>query len=102
MRAFNEANTVEAFVRDCLCGGITHHTAVGPGLARRHGQLSGLGWHRLAPQTLPRQPHEFHVEANLQAGRGWCKATVVGATVWAGGIEEFPGPRGSGEGIRYG
>ena len=32
---FNESNTVEAFVRDRLCGGITHHTAVGPGLARR-------------------------------------------------------------------
>ena len=29
----NKTNTVEAFVRDLLCGGITHHTAVGPGLA---------------------------------------------------------------------
>ena len=46
---FNEANTVEAFIRDRLCGGITHHTAVGPGLARRNGQISGLGWHFLAP-----------------------------------------------------
>ena len=42
---FNEANTVEAFVRDLLCGGIRHHTAVGPGFARRSGQISGLGWH---------------------------------------------------------
>ena len=33
--SFNEANTVEAFIRDLLCGGVTHHTAVGPGLARR-------------------------------------------------------------------
>ena len=49
--SFNEANTVEAFVRDRLCGGITHHTAVGPGLARRHGQVSGLGWHFLARRT---------------------------------------------------
>ena len=63
---FNEANTVEAFVRDRLCGGITHHTAVGPGLARRHGQLSGLGWHFLAPQNLPRQPHEVLVEDHLR------------------------------------
>ena len=47
MGSFNEANTVEAFVRDLLCGGVTHHTAVGPGLARRAGQLSGLGWHYL-------------------------------------------------------
>ena len=64
--SFNEANTVEAFVRDRLCGGVTHHTAVGPGLARRHGQLSGLGWHFLAPQNLPRQPHEVLVEDHLR------------------------------------
>jgi len=63
---FNEANSVEAFVRDRLCGGITHHTAVGPGLARRHGQLSGLGWHFLAPQNLPRQPHEVLVEDHVR------------------------------------
>ena len=49
---FNEANTVEAFIRDRLCGGVTHHTAVGPGLARRQGRVSGLGWHFLAPQNL--------------------------------------------------
>ena len=44
-RTFTESNTVEALVRDILCGAVTHHTAVGPGLARRHGALSGLGWH---------------------------------------------------------
>ena len=64
--AFSEANTVEAFVRDRLCGGITHHTAVGPGLARRHGQVLGLGWHYLAPRKLSRQPHEVLVEAHLR------------------------------------
>ena len=42
---FNEANTVEAFICDRLCGSITHHTAVRSGLARRHGQVSGLGWY---------------------------------------------------------
>ncbi len=63
---FNESNTVEAFVRDRLCGGITHHTAVGPGLARRHGALSGLGWHFLAPQNLGRLPQEVLVESHLR------------------------------------
>jgi type I restriction enzyme R subunit len=63
---FNEANTVEAFVRDRSCGGITQHTAVGPGLARRQGSLSGLGWHFLAPQNLPRHLHEILVEDHLR------------------------------------
>jgi type I restriction enzyme R subunit len=66
MNPFKEANTVEALVRDRLCGGVTHHTAVGPGLARRHGNISGLGWHFLAPQNLPRQPHEVLVEEHLR------------------------------------
>jgi len=25
---FTESNTVEALVRDILCGGVTHHTAL--------------------------------------------------------------------------
>ena len=41
-----------------LCGGITHHTAVGPG------QSSG-GWHYLSHQNLPRQPEEALVEDHL-------------------------------------
>lgn len=60
---FNEANTVEAFLRDLLCGGVTHHTAVGPGLARRTGRISGLGWHYLAKGDVPRQPQEVFVES---------------------------------------
>lgn len=63
---FNEANTVEAFFRYRLCGGITHHTAVGPGLARRQGQISGIGWHYLAQQNLHRQPHQALVEDHLR------------------------------------
>jgi type I restriction enzyme R subunit len=63
---FNEANTVEAIVRDRLCGGITHYTAVGLGLARRQGRVSGLGWHYLARQDLPRQLHEVFVEDHLR------------------------------------
>ena len=66
MGSFNEANTVEAFVRDRLCGGSTHHAAVGLGLARRHGQISGLGWHYVAPQNLSRQPYEVLVEDHLR------------------------------------
>jgi type I restriction enzyme, R subunit len=63
---FNEANTVEAFIRDRLCGGITHHTAVGPGLARHDGRISGLGWHFLSRQNLPRRPQEVLVEDHLR------------------------------------
>jgi type I restriction enzyme R subunit len=66
MTAFNEANTVEAFVRDSLCGGIIHHTAVGPGRARRHGQISGMGWHYLTSQNLQRLPHQVLVEEHLR------------------------------------
>lgn len=60
--SFTEASTVENLVRDLLCGGITHHTAVGAGLARRSGKLSGLGWHGLAPSNIPRLPHEVFAE----------------------------------------
>ena len=63
---FNEANTVEAFIRDLLCGGITHHTAVCPGLARHSGQLSGLGWNYFSHENLPRQPREALVEEHLR------------------------------------
>jgi len=63
---FNEANTVEAFIRDLLCGGVTYHTAVGPGLARHNNQLSGLGWHYLSHHDLPRQPQEALVEDHLR------------------------------------
>jgi type I restriction enzyme R subunit len=64
--SFNEANTVEAFIRDRLCGGVTHHTAVGYGLGRRLGRISGLGWYFLAQQNLTRQPHEVLVEDHFR------------------------------------
>lgn len=63
---FNESNTVEAFVRDLLCGEITHHTAIGPGVARRSGKISGLGWHFLSRENLPRQPQDVLVETQLR------------------------------------
>ncbi len=63
---FNEANTVEAFIRDLLCGGVTDNTTVAPGLARHNEQLIGLGWHYLSHHDLPRQPQEALIEAHLR------------------------------------
>jgi type I restriction enzyme R subunit len=63
---FNEASTVEALLADVLTGGIAHHTAVGPGLARKGGQLAGAGWHFLPAKEIPRQPHETLVEPWLR------------------------------------
>lgn len=63
---FNEANTVEAYVRDVLCGGLTHFTVVGPGLARRAGEVSGLGWHFLALSNVPRQLDQILVEPQVR------------------------------------
>ena len=60
---FNESNTVEAFIRDQLCGGVTHHTAVGPAVARRNREVNGLGWHYLSAANLPRQPHDLQTRA---------------------------------------
>lgn len=60
--SFTEASTVENLIRDLLCGGVTHHTAVGAGLARKGGKVVGLGWHYLAPTNIPRQLHEVFVE----------------------------------------
>ena len=62
---FNESNTVEAFIRDLLCGGITDHTAVGPGFARQNDQIAGLGWHYLSHENLPRQEQEPLGETHL-------------------------------------
>ncbi|SDR39765.1 hypothetical protein [Pseudovibrio sp. Tun.PSC04-5.I4] len=54
---FNEANTVEAFIRDRLTGTISP-TTVTPGLARQGGKISGLGWHFVGPTDLPCQSLE--------------------------------------------
>ena len=52
--SFTEASTVESLVRDLLCGGVTHHTAVGTGLARRQVKIAGAGWHYLPASSVPR------------------------------------------------
>jgi len=62
---FNEANTVEAFVRDLLCGSRVRHTVVGPARARHGGHVSGLGWHYMSRENLPRRSHEPIVEQQL-------------------------------------
>jgi type I restriction enzyme, R subunit len=61
---FNEANTVDASVRDRVCCGVTHHIPVGAGLARRNRQVSGRGWDYLRAANVPRQPHEALIRFN--------------------------------------
>lgn len=39
---FTEYSTVDTLIRDQLSGCVTHHTAVGPDLARRHGKSRGI------------------------------------------------------------
>ena len=63
---FNESNTVEAFVRDLLCGGITDQISSAPGLARQGGKISGLGWHYLDAMNLPRQAQETLAQDHLR------------------------------------
>ncbi len=65
---FNEANTVEAFIRDVLCGGGMNAIPA-PGQVRETPQgyvARGLGWHYVAPQDLPRQPQEILAEDYLR------------------------------------
>lgn len=62
---FNEANTVEAFIRDQLAGG-NGSANVTIGLARQGGAISGLGWHFVGQANLPRQSQEALVEPYLR------------------------------------
>ena len=62
---FNEANTVEAFIRDRLAG-EARPAIVSPELARQASGISGLGWHFVGPTDLPRQPQEALVEPYLR------------------------------------
>lgn len=66
--AFNEANTVEAYVRDLLAGPVkatSAHTAQEPppsyGPSRK-----GIGWRSAAPAEVPRQVQEVLVEPWLR------------------------------------
>lgn len=60
---FNEANTVEAYLRSLLCGNITASVLPNSGFSRQGRRLNGLGWHYLPPQQLPRQPQEVFIES---------------------------------------
>lgn len=55
---FNKSNTVEAFLRDQLSGGI-QKTAVPFGFARKSRSLLGAGWYYLAPKIYPATPTTF-------------------------------------------
>ena len=90
---FTESNTVEALVRDILCGGVTHHTAVGPGIARRHGTLSGLGWHYLGVFDDVAQAIQFdekgitRVVTNLNELVGALPEAVQKCLAWFSGVD---------------
>ena len=62
---FNEANTVESFIRDRLAGAAEPAT-VSPGLAAEGGSVSGAGWHFVGSAELRRQPQEALVEPYLR------------------------------------
>ena len=62
---FNEANTVEAFIRDRLSG-ASSPAKVTPGLARQGGDISAMGWHFVGPTDLPRQTQEALTEPYLR------------------------------------
>lgn len=71
MRKFNEANTIEAFVRDLICG-IGEKSANGriEGYQVREPQArygaTAPDWKFLATDDLPRQPQEALVEKHLR------------------------------------
>lgn len=61
--SFNEANTVEDYLRCLLCGNSTANAPPDAGFSRQGRKLNGLGWHYLTSQQLSRQPQEVFVES---------------------------------------
>ena len=64
---FNEANSVEDYVRDLLCG--KQDSAVGEPLfkgASLPGLAAGLGWRFIPADQLPRDFNDVLVEAHLR------------------------------------
>jgi type I restriction enzyme R subunit len=59
---FNEANTVEAFVRDILCENINPTAPPQTGLSRTNRKINGVGWYYFPSQNILRQPQEVFVE----------------------------------------
>ena len=63
MSDFNGANTV--VVREGSCGGVSNHTTVGLGPARRLATLSGIAWHYLPWRTPQRDVDRRIREAQI-------------------------------------
>ncbi|RRR74464.1 MAG: type I restriction endonuclease subunit R [Candidatus Viridilinea halotolerans] len=65
---FNEANSVEHFIRDLLAGKPKQTRDAREGYGRDSAALSatGLGWRYIPSDQLPRQPSEVLVEAHLR------------------------------------
>lgn len=59
---FNEANTVEDYLRSLLCGNAIANAPPEAGFSRQGRQLNGLGWHYLSHHQFPRQPQEVFIE----------------------------------------
>ncbi len=66
--AFNESNTVEAYIRDLLAGPIkaTGPNAIQEPMPRYSPAVKGIGWRYVAPSEVPRQAHEVLVEPWLR------------------------------------
>lgn len=69
MHAFNESNTVEAYVRDILAGAVSDALAIAvhePQVPYQGRAQTGLGWHYIGPKALPREPQDVLVEKHLR------------------------------------
>ena len=70
---FNEANTVEAYIRDILAGAVSEAAATAvhePQVPYEGRAQTGLGWHYIGPKALPRQPQDVLVEQPIELAKG--------------------------------
>ena len=63
MNLFNEANTVEALIRDTLCGKPPSASRVVAEVRESYAADDGVGWRYVPPGELLRQPQEVFVES---------------------------------------
>ena len=80
---FTESNTVEGLIRDVLCGRATPTRTATPGLARRNEGVTGLGWHYLGPQDLPRKSNEILVEDHVREALIRLNPEIAAEPEWA-------------------
>ncbi len=66
--SFDESNTIEAFIRDQLCGVKSHSITQtpAPGFSKEGNKISGIGWHYISQEKLPRRSNEVLVEGHLR------------------------------------